>query len=104
MPLETQIVGLTMYLDKRHYPDKSNSQELMDATEAFDRIGKAMRRRGVHNATARQATAWVIEDEARELKALKSKYRNSKKSTLKDILSAVWNSIRRLFSKVTTIN
>lgn len=42
--------------------NKSNSQELTEATQMFKCAGEAMRKRHVTNATAKQVHRWIEQD------------------------------------------
>ena len=75
------------------FPEKSNSQEMMDATTYFEKVGEVMKSRGVNKATPRQVSVWIAEDEARKRKILK-KRKYKEKITIKIRMNSIWNPVK----------
>lgn len=64
---------------------RGNMQDMADATDEFTRIGKAMKKRGVYQASPRQAWRWVLRDERAE--------RNRER------INRIYNAVRSFFSR-----
>lgn len=109
-------MGQSMKVNGKSYPERSNSEEMADAAYTFEKLGEAMKRRGVHQATPQQALAWALEDEAKERKAAEKlvsakpvppaavklppivkKRKYKEQIILESILGSLWSPVRQLF-------